>query len=116
MRDFLTDNGPDNAAVLPEVDLKVMLPDQTCKTIKVERHLPTTEVLDMILHSLQIPTAYFQHFGLFETVENNFGKPIARDMSSAPIAMIQFQIGNCHRTSLHLPSMLQILAPPRPHA
>lgn len=72
MRDFLTDSGTENA--VPEVDLKVMLPDQSCLTVKIERNQQTKHVLDIVLRTLQISTKFSQHFGLFETVENNFGK------------------------------------------
>jgi hypothetical protein len=74
-RDFLTDNDSADADVaLPDVDLKVMLPDQTCKLIKITRNHKTPQVLELVLRSLHIDTMkHMEHFGLFETVENNFG-------------------------------------------
>ena len=72
-RDFMADSGTEGE-LLPEVDLKVMLPNQTCKTVKIERRQQTKEVLNIILESLQVNSKYADHFGLFEAVENNFGK------------------------------------------
>ena len=64
---------------MPEVDLKVMLPNQTCKTIKIDRSLQTIVVLRQILESLQIESKYHCHFGLFETIENTFERKLSPD-------------------------------------
>ena len=72
MREFLTDTFNENTA-LTEVDIKVMLPKQTCLSVKIERNYRTNQVMDILLQTLQIPTRFYQHFGLFETVECNFG-------------------------------------------
>ena len=77
-RDFLTEDASETGA-MPEVDLKVMLPNQTCKTIKIDRSLQTTVVLRQILESLQIESKYHCHFGLFETIENTFERKLSPD-------------------------------------
>ena len=73
MREFLTDNESENAT-LPEVELKIMLPNQSCFTINIKRNQQTSEVLLILLQHLQIPTKLARHFGIFETVENTFGE------------------------------------------
>lgn len=73
MREFLTDNCSENSTV-PEVELKVMLANQTCVTVMIERNEQTEQVLTSLLESLQIPANLASSFGIFETVENNFGE------------------------------------------
>ena len=51
-----------------------MLPNQSCLTINIKRNQQTSEVIDIVLQKLQIPIKLTRHFGIFETVENNFGK------------------------------------------
>ena len=75
MREFLTDSNAENAT-LPEVEMKVMLPNQNCVTVTIERNFQTTQVLQCLLDSLQIPNKFAHCFGIFETVENNFGEYI----------------------------------------
>jgi len=78
MREFLTDTFNENTA-LTEVDIKVMLPKQTCLSVKIERNYRTNQVMDILLQTLQIPTRFYQHFGLFETVECNFDRILLPD-------------------------------------
>ena len=55
MREFLTDSELESGSA--EVDLKVMLPNRSCKTVKVERNQQVTQVIDILLHSLQVCSA-----------------------------------------------------------
>lgn len=89
MRDFLTDNGGSDQA-LPEVDLKVMLPNQSCLLVKVERHLQSLQVLDLVLTHLQIPKKFAHHFALFETVENNFDRKLSAEECPFAIYVANF--------------------------
>ena len=57
-----------------------MLPNQSCLTINIKRNQQTSEVIDIVLQKLQIPTKLTRHFGIFETVENNFGKNPCLDL------------------------------------
>ena len=63
---------------MPEVDLKIMLPNQTCKTLKIDRSLQTSVVLRQILEEgLNMDSKYHCHFGLFETIENTFERKLS---------------------------------------
>ena len=62
---------------MPEVDLKIMLPNQICKTLKIDRSLQTSVVLRQILEGLNIDSKYHCHFGLFETIENTFERKLS---------------------------------------
>ena len=64
---------------MPEVDLKVMLANQSCKTIKIDRNLQAATVLRMILESLHVETKYHSHFALFEIIENAFERKLASE-------------------------------------
>ena len=75
-RDFLTEDATDSG-VMPEVDLKIMLPNQICKTLKIDRSLQTSVVLRQILEGLNIDSKYHCHFGLFETIENTFERKLS---------------------------------------
>ena len=64
---------------MPEVDLKVMLANQSCKTFKIDRNLQASSVLRMILESLHVETKYHCHFALFEIIENAFERKMAAE-------------------------------------
>jgi hypothetical protein len=65
-----------------------MLPNQSCLTINIKRNQQTSEVIDIVLKKLQIPTKLTRHFGIFETVENNFGKVFISILKKRQISVI----------------------------
>ena len=73
---------------LIQVELKIMLPNQSCLTINIKRNQQTSEVIDIVLQKLQIPTKLTRHFGIFETVENNFGKILVSILKKRQISVI----------------------------
>jgi len=99
MREFLTDNDSENSA-LSQVDLKIMLPNQSCLTIKIARNQPTSEVLELIIQKLQISTKLIQHFGIFETMENNFERKLSSE--ECPFAVYVANFSTASATCLCL--------------
>ena len=71
-----------------QVELKIMLPNQSCLTINIKRNQQTSEVIDIVLQKLQIPIKLTRHFGIFETVENNFGKILVSILKKRQISVI----------------------------
>ena len=71
-----------------QVELKVMLPNQSCLTINIKRNQQTSEVIDIVLQKLQIPTKLTRNFGIFETVENNFGKILVSILKKRQISLM----------------------------
>ena len=65
-----------------------MLPNQSCLTINIKRNQQTSEVIDIVLQKLQIPIKLTKHFGIFETVENNFGKILVSILKKRQISII----------------------------
>ena len=65
-----------------------MLPNQSCLTINIKRNQQTSEVIDIVLQKLQIPIKLTRHFGIFETVENNFGKILVSILKKRQISVI----------------------------
>lgn len=100
MRDFLTDSGSGSDQALPEVDLKVMLPNQSCLIVKVERHLQTLAVLDLVLGHLQMAKKFAHHFALFETVESNFDRKLSAE--ECPFAIYVANFSTASATCLSL--------------
>jgi len=99
MREFLTENGSENAP-LSQVELKVMLPNQSCLTINIKRNQQTSEVIDIVLQKLQIPTKLTRHFGIFETVENNFERELSPE--ECPFAVYVANFSTASATCLCL--------------
>ena len=65
-----------------------MLPNQSCLTINIKRNQQTSEVIDIVLQKLQIPTKLTRNFGIFETVENNFGKILVSILKKRQISLM----------------------------
>ena len=65
-----------------------MLPNQSCLTINIKRNQQTSEVIDIVLQKLQIPTKLTRNFGIFETVENNFGKILVSILKKRQICLM----------------------------
>jgi len=99
MREFLTDNCSENSTV-PEVELKVMLANQTCVTVMIERNEQTEQVLTSLLESLQIPANLASSFGIFETVENNFDRKLSPE--ECPFAVYVANFSTASATCLTL--------------
>lgn len=85
---FLTDT--QNESSNAEVDLKVMLPDRSIKTVQVERNSQVEQVLELILQSLEVPSKSFEHFALFETIDNNFERKLSREECPFAIYVANF--------------------------
>ena len=74
-----------------------MLPNQSCLTINIKRNQQTSEVIDIVLQKLQIPIKLTKHFGIFETVENNFGKILVSILKKRQISVIYAFFFNLER-------------------
>ena len=77
-----------------------MLPNQSCLTIKIARNQPTSEVLELIIQKLQISTKLIQHFGIFETMENNFERKLSSE--ECPFAVYVANFSTASATCLCL--------------
>ena len=99
MREFLTESDSENSS-LAQVDLKVMLPNQSCLTINIMRNQQTSEILELILQKLQIPNKLIPHFGIFETMENNFERKLSHE--ECPFAVYVANFSTASATCLCL--------------
>lgn len=88
MRDFLTDT--QNESSNAEVDLKVMLPNRSIKTVQVERNGQVEQVLELLLQSLEVPSGSHEHFALFETIDNNFERKLSPEECPFAIYVANF--------------------------
>lgn len=87
MRDFLTDTQNEMSG---NVDLKVMLPDRSIRTVQVDRNGQVEQVLNLILTSLQVPLIQHEHFALFETIDNNFERKLSAEECPFAIYVANF--------------------------
>ena len=86
--EFLTDT--QNESSNAEVDLKVMLPNRSIKTVQVERNGQVEQVLELLLQSLEVPSGSHEHFALFETIDNNFERKLSPEECPFAIYVANF--------------------------
>ena len=86
--EFLTDT--QNESSNAEVDLKVMLPNRSIKTVQVERNGQVEQVLELLLQSLEVPSGSHENFALFETIDNNFERKLSPEECPFAIYVANF--------------------------